>query len=560
MTGDRVVDEVVEPAFRTESERLVWQELRRQLPVDAVVLPNLRLTDEELDHEIDFFVMIPGAGLVAVEVKGGDVRIDADGRWRQGRRAKVIDPVGQVRRGKYALRDYVEQDPRWRDSSRRHVRWVHAVVLPFSRLPADFAHPECPRWAVSDRDDLPRLAERLADSARRQETGRRAPDEDDVALVREILTGRGVLEPDPGAEADERQARADRLTREQAMLLHVTRLLRRVEVRGGAGSGKTVLALTQAKELTRGQGERRPQRVALLCYSIGLAAYLRREVAAVPRRHRPAFVGCFEDLARELGIHEFAARDDTDFWEQRLAPRMTELAQALPDGRKFDAVIVDEAQDFADDWWRPLMSALRDPDEGGVYAYSDENQRIFARFGRPPVELVPLVLDHNLRNTQQIATVFQPLAPMRMSLRGGDGPDVRFVACRPDEAMDLANDEVEALLDEGWPAKDVALLAVGSRHQEQKERQDRRGHQGYWDSFWDEDDVFYGHVLGCKGLERRAVVLCVNADDTLERATEKLYVGLSRATDRLVVVGDPRVLRAVGGDAVARHLGLAAGA
>ena len=68
--------------------------------------------------------------------------------------------------------------------------------------------------------------------------------------------------------------------------------------------------------------------------------------------------------------------------------------------------------------------------------------------------------------------------------------------------------------------------------------------------------MFYGHVLGCKGLERRAVVLCVNADGSLERAKEKLYVGLSRATDRLVVVGDPQVLRAVGGDAVARHLGL----
>ena len=38
-------------------------------------------------------------------------------------------------------------------------------------------------------------------------------------------------------------------------------------------------------------------------------------------------------------------------------------------------------------------------------------QRVFARFGRPPVQLVPLVLDHNLRNTRQIAQTFVPLAP-----------------------------------------------------------------------------------------------------------------------------------------------------
>ena len=71
----------------------------------------------------------------------------------------------------------------------------------------------------------------------------------------------------------------------------------------------------------------------------------------------------------------------------------------------------------------------------------------------------------------------------------------------------------------------------------------------------DEDDVFYGHVLGCKGLERRAVVLCVNAKTT-DRAREMLYVGMSRATDQLVVVGDPHFIREIGGDQVAHRLGI----
>ena len=47
-------------------------------------------------------------------------------------------------------------------------------------------------------------------------------------------------------------------------------------------------------------------------------------------------------------------------------------------------MIVDEAQDFADDWWLPLLGAA-DEESGGLYAYSDEWQRVFARFGRPPV-------------------------------------------------------------------------------------------------------------------------------------------------------------------------------
>jgi hypothetical protein len=112
-----------------------------------------------------------------------------------------------------------------------------------------------------------------------------------------------------------------------------------------------------------------------------------------------------------------------------------------------------------------------------VDLYTDENQRIFARFGEPPVPLVPLVLDHNLRNTRQIGDVFNPLAPMRMRLMGGDGPEVKFV-------------------------------------------------------------------------------LCLNQSEPADRKRERLYVGPSRATDQLVVVDDPDVVRQMGGAEVARRLGI----
>ena len=103
---------------------------------------------------------------------------------------------------------------------------------------------------------------------------------------------------------------------------------------------------------------------------------------------------------------EEGSREDSDFWEHALPARMAELAAELPPGKRFDSFIVDEAQDFADNWWTPLLRALRDEEQGGLYVYSDENQRIFARFGQPPVPLVPLVLDHNLRNTKQIHETF----------------------------------------------------------------------------------------------------------------------------------------------------------
>jgi ATP-dependent exoDNAse (exonuclease V) beta subunit len=80
------------------------------------------------------------------------------------------------------------------------------------------------------------------------------------------------------------------------------------------------------------------------------------------------------------------------------------------------------------------------------------------------------------------------------------------------------------------------------------------GPDGYWATFWDKDSVFYGHVLGFKGLERRAVVLALNEGDSRDRSRERLYVGMSRATDHLVVCGDPEYVRDVAGEATLRKL------
>ncbi|MGO0578069.1 NERD domain-containing protein [Ornithinimicrobium panacihumi] len=546
----------IDPAFANHTEREVWERLGGQLRDGDYLLSNVRLTDEDQDHEADVIVLMPEAGVVVVEVKGGSVSVDGNGRWRQAGagRTREIDPVGQAARVKHALRRYVQEDPRWRDSSRTRVRWLHTVVTPYSPVPEDFSIPECSRDMVHGRADLNSLVKGLRAMADAHERNYRAPSREDCTLIAEILTGRNLMRHDVMAEADDREARADRLTQEQSMILSVTRLLNRVEVRGGAGSGKTVLAMAQAKQLTRGYGEIKPRRVALLCYSIGLGEWFKRELGSLPRKSKPAFFGRFEELAREWGVEITAGRDQSDFWEKVLPAQMAEVAAELPEGKKFDAIIVDEAQDFAEDWWVPLMMALRDPDEGGLYVYADENQRLFPRFGRPPVALVPLVLDHNLRNTKQIAESFSGLTPMRMRPMGGDGPVVEFVQAGPDEVLSIAEGKVVELMDDGWPTEHIALITTGTRHPDQRRLQGELGEEGYWRTFWESTDVFYGHVLGSKGLERRVVVLAVNEDGTRDRAKERLYVGLSRATDKLVVVGDAEAIRHMGGDEVLKKL------
>ena len=543
-----------DPRLASATERRVWAALGEQLADGDLVIAGQRVTDHLKDHEIDFLVAIEGAGIVCVEVKGGE--ITHDGRdWLQHLRSgkvKIIDPVRQVRQARYALRDFIEKDPRW---TQGRLRWNHLVVLPNSRIPDGFALPDCPRWMVVDRDDFPNMVARIRDIAKSHKQDLPPVTAAGIEQLQTALGGRGLPQRDVVARALHNEDAADILTDQQAVILTATRLLNRVEVRGGAGSGKTFMAVEQARRLANAG-----QRVALLCYSHGLASYLKRITSGWSRRQRPGYVGEFHDLGiawgAEKGPDESERTPATErYFEHDLPARMLELAAALPDGQRFDAIVIDEAQDFADSWWEPILAALGDLDTGGVYLYSDEGQRVFDRRGTPPLPLVPLILDHNIRNTRQIATAFGPLVDHPMRSLGGEGPEVRFVACDRDRALDVGDDQVEALLDVGWRPEDVALLTTGSRHEEQKARQ-AEGTQSYWDSFWDAEQVFYGHVLGFKGLERRAVVLVVNDSKDMERASERLYVGLSRARDQLVVCGDPAMIVEIGGPDLARRLGI----
>jgi hypothetical protein len=540
-----------QPRFANGAERTVWEALVAQCGPDDLLVAGQRVTDHRKDFELDVVLALADGGVVCLEVKGGEITHDGTGWSTPSRR---IDPVNQVRDAKYALRRYVDEDPRW--GSRGRVRWAHLVVLPHTELPADFALPECPRWSVVDRTELDGIVDAARTALRRQESPNRPATAEDVDVLVHILAGRGLPQRDVVARALEHSDTADQLTEAQAMILRVARLVPRIEVRGGAGSGKTHLACEQARRLAQDG-----QRVALLCYSHGLASYLRRLVAGWPSRHRPAYVGEFHELGLRWGADEAPvdAAEHPQFYERDLPAQMTTLAEGLAPGQRFDAVVVDEAQDFADEWWTPLLAALTDPENGGLSVFSDEGQRVFergtaSRGGGPPVPLVPLVLDTNLRNTKQIAEAFGPLAGERMRLHGAEGPAVRFVARTGDDVLAAADDAVDALLEAGWRPEDVALLTTGSRHPEQVERQ-ADGHEAYWESFWDAEQVFYGHVLGFKGLERAAVVLALNSEVDAPRLRERLYVGLSRAREELVVCGDPAVVRAVGGQALARRLG-----
>jgi len=537
------------PKYVNDSERKVTEALVKQLPDAAVVIHGQRFFGADGDWEADLLVLYPDSGFAAIEIKGGKVWLE-DGVWKQRTRdgERTIDPVDQARSASYLMNRYLSKSSRW---THGRMRSAHFVVLPGVEWGPELESPALPREIAIVGSDLSSAAAKIWDAFNGYlpDEPNARPSIDAVNLAADLIGGRPPTGHSVRAMRAELDEHVERLTADQAKILDIVRDNRRIEVRGGPGTGKTWLALEQTRRLARAG-----QRVALLCYSRGLATWIDREVASWPESERK---NVWNGTFHALGIHWKAhVRDGNDphFWEVELPTTMLGLARNLAAAERFDALVVDEAQDFADSWWPPLLAGLIDSDDAGIYVFGDAAQSVFGREGRPAISLLTVRLDENVRNTQQIARTFRSLSADPVDLMGGEGPPVRFIPCTPQDACDKADRAVEELLTDGWEPKDIVILTTNHRHPMHVARIEHDGQDGYWASFWDEEDFFYATVPGFKGLERPAVVLAVDGFRDPEIARDVMYVGLSRARDLLIVVGDLDQIGEAGGKELRKRL------
>jgi superfamily I DNA and RNA helicase len=142
---------------------------------------------------------------------------------------------------------------------------------------------------------------------------------------------------------------------------------------GVAGSGKTVLLIARAKWLH----ERDPHaKILLLCYNVVLSVYLKHVLADYPRID----VFHFDGWVKHNGIPPRNSKDPaTGKMEDdvSLGSRLLEhLRHHAGDSRKYDAILVDEAQDFPPIWFSCLLESLTDPLDGDLLIVCDGNQGI----------------------------------------------------------------------------------------------------------------------------------------------------------------------------------------
>jgi hypothetical protein len=520
-----------------ESERYVFAKLRDGLPDSVCVVHARRVVIPARDRgraedaEVDFLLLDPERGLLGLEVKGGGVRRAPEGWFQRGRdgvERRIADPGAQAQRAVHAIDRYL------RDQDAPRIPFGWGVVLPDVDVRGALG-PDLPRELVIDRlsfSDVPAAVARVFDANGLR--GARIDEPVQRAFVRAIAPTVHLVAP--LARRFEREADALlRLTDEQAGIIDALEAMPRVAIEGAAGTGKTLLAVEWARRIAA-QG----RRALLLCFNRPLADHLGSVAEGYDVQ---SFHGLCHDLAQEADI-EFrvpeSAAAQQRFWSDEAPLRLLESLDRLPE-RRWDAVIVDEGQDFRENWWAAIEELLREPRSGSLVVFYDPNQDIYG--GGPPKYLgvAPARLVYNCRNTARIASWVARCVGAEARFRPGtpDGLEVGEIECR-DEAALVQNvrTTLHELLHDGKVASEqIVVLSTRSPEKSCLARHRRLGSITLvpLSEAAGPGRVRFGSLHRFKGLEADVVLLVVEPG-ALNSGPKHLYVGGSRARLMLVVM------------------------
>lgn len=139
-----------------------------------------------------------------------------------------------------------------------------------------------------------------------------------------------------------------------------------------------------------------------------------------------------------------------------------------------------------------------------------------------------------------------PSVPAARQESRPSGPDIRLVPATPESALDVADDTVDRLLDQGVAPDSILVLTTGEPHPWQQ-HEESFGAEQYWRQFGEGRDVFYAPALNDRGLRRDTVVLIVNGFADAGRSTEALVSAIGAGRTAVVVCGDLDEVRALTG-------------
>ncbi len=564
-----------------DAELLVEARVRAALPEGARAYANIgilaktRATGPAHDAEADLVLLHPEHGLLVIEVKSGEPGRDHAGHWYIGDRRLARSPAKQAEDAKHDLVRAITELPAW--PTGRELRAGHAVAFPdvdLTTLPTGhpLLGPDIVRDIVLDAEALSDVAStrRGLERAWAWWTGdgtRGEPLSPALfARIDEYLAPTLQLHRLVRRDVDDARERLLGAKRAQLTVLNQHRRERRVEVVGPAGSGKSLVAVEKARRLARDGF-----RTLYLCFNQPLATAVLRAVEEegelVDRRPVVAtFHGLCETLGTRAGtLPPKPARLPGDWFDAVLPNALDDAITALPNER-FNAVIVDEGQDFELGWLESLEFLFRNPDDGVLWVFHDPGQALYRDDVVDQLAgMVRLDLYEDYRSPVPVAELAAGFyrGEIRPEPMGEGGRPAVVKAVEPGRAtVEEVRRRLHELVEvQGVRPWDIVVLSGQSAAHSDVWRERRFGNLELWNGAIDDAGLSLGltadqvpdeppdagivrfeTVRRFKGLERPVVILCELPDEHA-RLDQLLYTALTRATALLVVLVPPKLSR-----------------
>lgn len=357
-------------------EKRVYDLLREGLSDDFTVihsLPWLARGVKEIDPnyaptgEIDFLVIHESLGLLTLEIKSGEQRVE-DGRFIYVKNGHSSNHLLQVRKNLHGLARWLGNDPR--------LRWRigYGLVFPDSVFGENIIGPGLVDVTVSppqalfiDRMsmDASKLSSRIRNLMAywKQTLGNSEFGANRVTQFVNVLCPAFDGTPSWGARVEYDNRIWLRLTKEQTSVVHTIMGQDRMVVTGWPGTGKTLIAIEIARRMIM-QGKR----VLMLTFNALLVEHLRREIDSAKMAKVATWHGFCSDYAKRKNEQN----ESNSNWLEHGCLADLQSAEASGLALDFDVLILDEAQTLRAEWCQWLAKQFM---VKPMIAFCDETQR-----------------------------------------------------------------------------------------------------------------------------------------------------------------------------------------
>jgi len=499
-----------------DSERRVVTQLLTELGDDWYVVPNVEVLIEGNNAEIDVVLVSPHMGVLLLEVKGGQIAL-RDGVWYSNDKQLKASPFDQVMTAKHKLVRRLKQSV----GDLHGFYMCEVVVLPdVGDVPPQGLGPGAPRDRIWTKYDL--MGARHAIAGLQKE---HAP----VSKERLMKFMNGLcptvqLAEENGRFFGEAINRIDEATKLKLDTLVGLAKNQRFLVTGAAGTGKTYLAERWARHCAA-LGER----TLLMSYNVPLAEDLAHRLhdttVVVSSYHKFLY-----ELLAPFGL-EIPAEASDEWWDT--VPAATLIDNITSISTRFDAIILDEGQDFRGHWLASLELLLDPVGPRKFLMVADPKQTLYGQGWVDPEGFPKLELVTNLRSSQSIGKHVADLGGATPNSAAPVGPAVIRREATEDGLVTVVSEEVRRLThDLNIPASQIAVLARHRQTRDLLRSAELPLPLVGWEKR-DEGAIVCETIHRSKGLERLAIIM-IDLDEKREVITD--YIGSSRAMLHLSVI------------------------